>query len=464
MERAILGERSQAMDGIPIVHLSPPAGRAWLTWNGKRLPTPLSVPPAVEIERCGVGDNLLLHGENLAALAWLLANGYRRRINLIYIDPPFGSGIDRARRVRLRGPGPARLIPAAEVEYCDTWDDDAYLQFMYERLIALRDLLADDGCIYLHCDFRKAHHLRCLMDEVFGAERMLNEIIWFYPRGGDGERQFNRKHDTILLYARGDRWTFNYDAVLIPYTRRQIARFRQEDERGRYYWNVNPRGERVKTYLRKPGIGAYDVWTIPIDAALVRDLGYPTAKPLALLERIIRASSRPGDLVLDCFAGSGTTAVAAQHLERRWIACDANPGAIQVTARRLRQAILERAPLSVGFSTWRIGDAVPAPQGEAGIRVLHRNEQVTVVVEAYSSSALATLSGDPSEWRRIVDEILIDPMYDGTVFRPVIIDAPLRRSALVRGAYTMAREAISASLALKIVDITGGEAFTIVSI
>ncbi|MFQ3633392.1 DNA methyltransferase, partial [Roseiflexus sp.] len=311
------------------VYLSPPAGRALLTWNGKQPPPPLIVPPAIEIERCGAGDQILLHGENLAALAWLLANGYRRQINLIYIDPPFGAGIDRARRIRLRGPGPTRLIPVADVAYRDTWDDDAYLQFMYERLIALRELLAEDGCIYLHCDFRKAHHLRCLMDEVFGAERMLNEIVWFYPRGGDGERQFNRKHDTILLYTRGDHWTFNYDAVLIPYTRRQIARFRHEDERGRYYWNVNPRGERVKTYLRKSGIGAYDVWTIPIDAALARDLGYPTAKPLALLDRIIRASSRPGDLVLDCFAGSGTTAVAAQRLERRWIACDVNPGAIQ---------------------------------------------------------------------------------------------------------------------------------------
>lgn len=452
------------MGATPAILLSPPVGRALLTWNGKRLPAPLAVPSAVEVERCGGGDQLLLHGENLAALVWLLANGYRQRINLIYIDPPFGAGIDRARRVRLRGPGPARLIPVADAEYRDTWDDDAYLQFMYERLIALRDLLADDGCIYLHCDFRKAHHLRCLMDEVFGAERMLNEIIWFYPRGGDGERQFNRKHDTILLYARGDRWTFNYDAVLIPYTRRQLARFRQEDERGRYYWNVNPRGERVKTYLRKPGIGAYDVWTIPIDAALARDLGYPTAKPLALLERIIRASSRPGDLVLDCFAGSGTTAVAAQQLGRRWIACDVNPGAIQVASRRLRHAILEHTPPSSGFSVWRIGDAAPAAQGHARVRVTHHHEQVTITVEAYTSPTLADVSQTLPDWRCVVDEILIDPMYNGTVFRPAIVDAPVRRSMLVHGAYTVARAGAGASLALKIIDAAGGEAFTVVPI
>jgi site-specific DNA-methyltransferase (adenine-specific)/adenine-specific DNA-methyltransferase len=452
------------MDTTPIINLSPPANRALLMWNGKQPPPPLAVPSAIEVERCGAGDQLLLHGENLAALAWLLASGYRQRINLIYIDPPFGSGIDRTRRIRLRGPGPVRLIPVADAEYRDTWNDDAYLQFMYERLIALRDLLADDGCIYLHCDFRKAHHLRCLMDEVFGAERMLNEIIWFYPRGGDGERQFNRKHDTILLYARSDRWTFNYDAMLIPYTRRQLARFRHEDERGRYYWNVNPRGERVKTYLRKPGIGAYDVWTIPIDAALARDLGYPTAKPLALLERIVRASSRPGDLVLDCFAGSGTTAVAAQHLERRWIACDANPGAIQVTARRLRQTILERTPLSAGFSIWQIGDAAPAPQGEAHIRVTHHDDQVTVTVETYTSPALVDAVHTLSDWRCVVDDVLIDPAYDSVIFRPTIVDAPVRRSMLVRGAYTIARADVGASMALKIVDVAGGEAFAILSI
>ncbi|MFQ3682519.1 DNA methyltransferase [Roseiflexus sp.] len=446
------------------VYLSPPAGRALLTWNGKQPPPPLIVPPAIEIERCGAGDQILLHGENLAALAWLLANGYRRQINLIYIDPPFGAGIDRARRIRLRGPGPTRLIPVADVAYRDTWDDDAYLQFMYERLIALRELLAEDGCIYLHCDFRKAHHLRCLMDEVFGAERMLNEIVWFYPRGGDGERQFNRKHDTILLYTRGDHWTFNYDAVLIPYTRRQIARFRHEDERGRYYWNVNPRGERVKTYLRKSGIGAYDVWTIPIDAALARDLGYPTAKPLALLDRIIRASSRPGDLVLDCFAGSGTTAVAAQRLERRWIACDVNPGAIQVASRRLRYAILDHTPPSSGFSVWRIGDAAPAPQGDIHVRVTHHNDRVTIAIEAYTSPLLADASRTLPDWRSIIDEILIDPGYDGTVFRPAIVDAPLRRSMLVRGVYTITRADASDALALRVVDVAGGEAFAVVSI
>lgn len=453
------------MDTPPVIHLPPPAGRALLAWNGKRLPAPLTVPHAIEVERYGVtGPNLLIHGENLATLTWLLANGYRRRINLIYIDPPFGAGIDRVRRIRLRGPGSARLVSVPDVEYRDTWEDDAYLQFMYERLIALRELLADDGSIYLHCDFRKAHLLRGLMDEVFGAERMLNEIIWFYPSGGDGERQFNRKHDTILLYARSDRWTFNYDEVLIPYTPRQLARFRHADEHGRYYWNVNPRGERVKTYLRKPGIGAYDVWTIPINAALVRDLGYPTTKPPVLLERIVRASSRPGDVVLDCFAGSGTTAVVAQQLGRRWIACDINPCAIQITARRLRRMLQPRDPASDGFTVVQIGEMTPAPCGQATVRVVGADAQITITVEGYVHPALTGISDDVNDWRCMVDEILIDPAYNGRLFCPTMTDAPLRRSVLVGGVYTLDRRTIGARLAVKVIDVTGGEAWVVMPV
>ncbi|MFQ3633463.1 DNA methyltransferase, partial [Roseiflexus sp.] len=177
-----------------------------------------------------------------------------------------------------------------------------------------------------------------------------------------------------------------------------------------------------------------------------------------------RASSRPGDLVLDCFAGSGTTAVAAQRLERRWIACDVNPGAIQVASRRLRYAILDHTPPSSGFSVWRIGDAAPAPQGDIHVRVTHHNDRATIAIEAYTSPLLADASRTLPDWRSIIDEILIDPGYDGTVFRPAIVDAPLRRSMLVRGVYTITRADASDALALRVVDVAGGEAFAVVSI
>jgi len=336
---------------------------------------------------CPESGGILLHGDNKECLAYLLAHGYRGKVDLIYIDPPFDSGADYIRKVALRGAKGGVKVEGEtytlgeQIQYTDIWAKDNYLQFMYERLLLLKEFLATDGSIYVHCDYRKDHHLRCLMDEVFGAERLQNEIIWFYPRGGDSEKQFNRKHDTILFYAKGETWQFNYQAMLIPYTPDQLSRFEHEDEVGRYYWNVNPRGERGKTYLRKGGIGEYDVWNIGINAVQIKEIGYPTLKPEALLERVIKASSVPGDLVLDCFLGAGTTAAVAQKLGRRWIGCDINKGASQTTVKRLRtiigqqikEALAEKKkndrnlpgtaeesdqprPAQFGFTVWRVND------------------------------------------------------------------------------------------------------------
>ncbi len=367
------------------ITISPAHGRPLLTWVGKRPLRHVPVFPAQHIETFAPSaplyptdhtsppagayppGGLIFQGDNKEVLAHLLASGLRGQINLIYIDPPFDSGADYVRKLRLRGSAETTSLagagysPVEQIQYSDIWSNDAYLQFMYERLLLLRELLAEDGSIYLHCDYRRSHHLRCLMDEVFGPEHLQNEIIWFYPRGGDSEKQFNRKHDTILFYTRGDTWTFNYQDVLIPYTPAQLARFDQEDEQGRFYWNVNPRGQRVKTYLRKPGIGEYDVWTIGINAAQIQQVAYPTLKPEALLERIIRASSRPNDLILDCFSGSGTTAAMAQKLGRRWVACDINRGAIQTTIKRLQSVIHTQLVQSdspkdsvYGFTVYRV--------------------------------------------------------------------------------------------------------------
>lgn len=343
-------------------------GRPMLTWVGKQALRHVPAFPAQHIETFDpMGDaakhggklwtdgwkkypkgGLLFHGDNKEVLAHLLANGFREKVKLIYIDPPFDSGADYVRRVTLRGPSGTAKISGEryalgeQIQYTDIWANDTYLQFMYERLLLLKELLAEGGSVYLHCDDRKIHHLRCIMDEIFGPENLQNEIVWFFPGGGDSERQFNRNHNTILFYTKGPGWTFNYEEVLIPYTKEQLDRFDQQDENGKYYWNVNPRGERGKTYLRKKGIGEYDVWTIGINASEAKTFGYPTLKPSKLLERIIRASSKSGDVVLDCFIGSGTTAAVAQKMGRSWIGCDINKGAIQTTSRRLQTIIQEQ--------------------------------------------------------------------------------------------------------------------------
>jgi site-specific DNA-methyltransferase (adenine-specific)/adenine-specific DNA-methyltransferase len=267
--------------------------------------------------------NKLIFGDNLQVLKTLMDDSeIKGKIKLIYIDPPF------ATKQEFRGSRDQKA-------YQDKIVGARFIEFLRKRIIFLRELLSNDGSIYVHLDWKKSHYLKVVLDEVFQENNFRNEIIWFYPRGGDSEKQFNRKHDTIYYYTKGENWTFNYNDVLIPYNKDQLERFKHRDIKGKYYWNVNPRGERVKTYLRKDGIGEYDVWTIGIDAVKIKALGYPTQKPEALIERIIKASSNQGDLVMDCFCGSGTTLAVAEKLGRRWIGVDCGKLAIYVTQKRL---------------------------------------------------------------------------------------------------------------------------------
>ena len=309
--------------------------------------------------------NKLIWGDNKFILS-SLKNGATREeieaeggIKLIYIDPPFDVGADF--KMKLHVPPSCQPDDSGdfgdeldddkqnhsltkepnileELAYRDTWGNgaDSFIAMIYERLVLMRDLLADDGSIYVHCDWRVSGYIRLVLDEVFGRDNFRNKIVWFYPRGGDADKQFNRKHDSIYWYSKqGERWIFNRDAVSIPYTPEQISRFKEKDDKGRFYWNVNPRGERVKTYLGKAGIGEYDVWNIGINASELKSIGYPTAKPPRLVERIIKASSSKGDLVADFFCGSGTMAVVAEKLGRKWIATDLGKFAIHTTRKRL---------------------------------------------------------------------------------------------------------------------------------
>ena len=289
--------------------------------------------------------NKLIWGDNKLILSSLKNGPLREEIEaqgglkLIYIDPPFDVGADFSMDIEIGGETLTKEPNILEeIAYRDTWGKgaDSFLAMLYERLILMHDLLAEDGSIYMHCDWRVSGYIRLALDEVFRKDNFRNEIIWFYPRGGDADKQFNRKHDSIFWYSKRDgKWIFNWESVLIPYTPEQLERFKEKDEKGRFYWNLNPRGERVKTYLRKAGIGEYDVWNIGINAAELKSIGYPTAKPPRLIERIIKASSNEGDLVADFFCGSGTTAVVAEKLGRKWIATDLGKFAIHTTRKRI---------------------------------------------------------------------------------------------------------------------------------
>ena len=347
----------------------PIRGQPMLRWAGKRPFTSTQYFPAQEKERHGDETdgwmNELYWGDNLQVMSHLLKK-YRGRVNLIYIDPPFDSKADYKKKISIRGVKTKGDQSSFEdKQYTDIWTNDEYLQFMYERLVLIRELLSDNGSVFLHCDWHKSHLLRCLMDEVFGPENFVNEIIWFYPSGSDPKKCFNRKHDDIFWYCKNrEGYVYNFDAVAIPYNEEQKKRFKETDENGRkFYWNVNPRGERVRTYM-KSGMGEYDVWNIGIDAISIRSINYPTTKPEALLERIIKSSSTPGDIVFDCFMGSGTTQAVAMKLGRRFIGADINLGAIQTTTKRLlgvaaeigKQLPNKDEPKYTGFTVYNVNN------------------------------------------------------------------------------------------------------------
>jgi DNA modification methylase len=350
-------------------------GRPMLTWVGKRPLQRVQVFPAQLIEKFDpLGElnrrragGLLFHGDNKEILAYLLANGYRGKVNLVYIDPPFDSGADYVRKVQLRGISGSTEIAGEtyslgeQIQYTDLWANDNYLQFMYERLLLLRELLADDGAIYVHCDYRKLHHLRSLMDEVFGPENFLNSLVWMFSTRSSIKTTWKRTHHDILFYKRGDQPVFNWEDEMVrePLSESTIEKYKYEDEIGKYRLSgrnlkgspirsmkdVDPRWEQtnpewvVRDYLRS-GKSASDYFFIEIEnqASAVRT-DYPTQKPEELLYKLISASSKPDDLILDCFIGSGTTGAVAQKLGRRWIGCDINKGSIQTTSKRLQMIV-----------------------------------------------------------------------------------------------------------------------------
>lgn len=358
-------------------------GRALLQWYRKKPLEKVEYYPAQEKEVYGNKTskefNKLFWGDNLQVLSHLLKE-YRGKIDLIYIDPPFDSKADYARKVQIRGEKitgqPESLLE--EKQYTDMWEKDEYFQFMYERLLILRELLSETGSIYLHCDWHRGAHLRLVMDEIFGDDNFQNEIVWHYKSfHGQVQNYFPRKHDLILFYKKTDKAPFN----LMRNEDVQIEDMIDFKNWGKYIVNGNeirgdymPTDVRFKRYLdkwlaknkRQPSKDDViyifrsqpydDVWDInyldPKDKKERTD--YPTQKPEALLERIIKASSGEGGLVLDCFCGSGTTLAVAQKLGRRWIGCDINIGAIQTTTKRIAQIIDKQNTGTTGLLGFKV--------------------------------------------------------------------------------------------------------------
>ena len=300
--------------------------------------------------------NRLVYGDNLLTMQALLAGdpqtglpSLRGKVDLIYIDPPFDSKADYRTPITLPNMKCSQKPTVIEqFAYADTWEEGtiSYLKMIYPRLVLMKELLSEKGCIYVHIDWHICHYLKLVLDDIFGKENFRNEIIWYYPgRERLSLAKFQSKHDVIYFYAKCDKTQIN--PITKQWTREErikaLRRKIHKDEDGReWFWETRGQANGIEPYKRyldeyvEKGGALNDVWG---DIQFLRGnhperTHYETQKPEALLERIIKASSNEGDLVCDFFGGSGTTAAVAERLGRRWITCDIGKPASLVMRKR----------------------------------------------------------------------------------------------------------------------------------
>ena len=362
-----------------------------LRWTGKRPYRATQYFPAQLREKYGEEKdgwiNKIFWGDNLQVMSHMLKD-YRGKIDLIYIDPPFDSKADYKKKIEIKGLGKTETDSSSfeEKQYGDIWTNDEYLQFMYERIILIRELLSDSGNVFIHCDWHKSSYLRIICDEVFGNNNFVNEIIWKRKGGSSNpSKQLDVATDTLLWYRKTEAAIFNAQFSKDSVEAKQyiLERFKTVDENGRQFmkspivspnyrenliyeykgyippsngWSISKevmekwdaegklyfpeQGNRIyrKIYLDEyPGQPLSNIWTdiYVINPMALERLDYPTQKPEALVERVIKLASNEKSIVFDCFMGSGTTQAVAMKLGRRFIGADINLGAIQTTTKRL---------------------------------------------------------------------------------------------------------------------------------
>lgn len=352
-------------------------------------------------------DNMIIHGECVSACAYLKEQGIK--VDLVYIDPPFASGADYAKKVYIRrNPLVAKAIKQAEQEleddelkafeekmYGDIWDKEKYLNWMYENLMAIRSVMSENASIYVHLDYHIGHYVKILLDEIFGEDNFRNEIIWKRSTAHSDAEFYGNNFDCIYFYTKSQD-DYNFNTIFQPYDESYIARFTQTDENGRKWESGNLTakglsgggydytykgcrslwrmpietmkkmdeegrlhftkngGIRSKVYLDElPGMPSQAMWLDikPINSQAKEKEGYATQKPEALLERIIKASSNEGMLVADFFGGSGVTAAVANKLNRKFIHTDININSIQTARDRLKSN-------GASFSVKKVQDGV----------------------------------------------------------------------------------------------------------
>ena len=282
--------------------------------------------------------NLLIWGENKHILESLIPK-FLNKINLIYIDPPYATGGNFESKTFI---GEGNTFEKKNA-YSDIWEGgiDEYIDFLYDRLLLMKNLLSENGSIYVHLDWHVSHYIKIMLDEIFGKENFRNEIIWAYPAASAKTRRFFiRSFDSILFYTKSSEYTFNDDpGIYMEYSDRVKFALKEDDKGMFYYRGGSHNGKKLsqKVYVTNKGIFPRDVWTdIPyIRANTLEYQAFSTQKPERLLKRIILASSNKNDIVADFFCGTGTSLAVAEKLGRRWIGSDIAKQAIHISRKRI---------------------------------------------------------------------------------------------------------------------------------
>lgn len=366
----------------------PIKGYPMLNWRGKRPFTSTQYYPAqlkeVHGEEVDGWRNKIFWGDNLQVMSHLLKE-FRGKVDLVYIDPPYDSKADYKKKIKSHGEETASDSSFfEEKQYGDIWTNDEYLQYVYERVVLLKELLSETGVLVLHCDWHRNAHIRLVLDEIFGTSNLINEIVWHYKTfQGQTRGYFAKKHDTLLVYRKGASYTFHqlFDTALEDtidakrwasyiddqgvirgaHMPTQDSRFIRYLDKWKKANGRDPDAEDVVYEVKGQPIDS--VWDLKgLDPKSEEKTGYPTQKPEELLERVIGALSNPGSLVLDTFMGSGTTQAVAMKLGRRFIGADINLGAIQTATKRLvgagnelRQKLLdEDSKCFFGFEIYNV--------------------------------------------------------------------------------------------------------------
>lgn len=382
----------------------PIKGYPMLNWKGKRPYTSTQYYPAQLKETYGKSNsdwvNKIFWGDNLQVMSHLLKE-YRGKIDLIYIDPPFDSRADYKKTISLKGKAiNSDYNSFEEKQYTDMWSHDEYLQFMYERIMIIKELLSDTGTFFLHCDWNKGHYLKLICDEIFGQDNFKNQIVWkrSTPRGNSSTR-LPEITDYILFYTKSNSYRWNnlyteyrqeyidkyynhiceltgrkfqptsllghagvnpvreWKGIFKPW-RYAVENLDKLDAEGKIYWPEKGGIPRLKRYLdEQKGLPLQSLWEDipPVNSQAEEDTKYPTQKPEKLLERILDLTTKPGDLVFDCFMGSGTLQSVAMKKERKFLGADINLGAIQTVTKRLSE-ILKEHPEYTGFEIYNVNN------------------------------------------------------------------------------------------------------------